>query len=73
MKKKGEPPGPPFGEMPSPANLQDPSSYSVLAFELHKFDVTENYKGDKKDTAADALNVKKDSEHMKEAIVAEMY
>jgi len=49
IKKKVDAPGPPFGEHPAHVNLPDLSSYQVLAFEMHKFDLSGNYKGEQKD------------------------
>ena len=46
----------------------------MLAFELHKFDISGNYKGEQKEpSASDVVASLKDSELMKDALVSEMY
>ena len=46
----------------------------MLAFELHKFDISGNYKGEQKEpSASDVVTSLKDSELMKDALVSEMY
>jgi hypothetical protein len=69
MRRKGDPGAPPSEEKDTLPT--DYSTYSVLAFKLHKFDVTGKFKVTDSELGLDALP--SDQELMKDALVMEMY
>jgi len=74
IKKKLDPPGPAFSENPANVVVPDISTFSILAFELHKFDLSGNYKGKQKDSnTTDHFSSLKEAELMKDELVTEMY
>jgi hypothetical protein len=65
MRRKGDPGAPPVDEKFGPP--VDYATYSVLAFKLHKFDVSGKFKVAQVDTSAEAN--KSESELLKNPLV----